>query len=172
MIWTCTKSLRCTRCTRWTGTETAQSLVELLYCTSPNQTEHLIHLAFTVHKKRKKIFLWSLSLVCAADNYLQCARLWEHHCHASHVWPRLCESASSCSAICPRPGSLIREESCGKVCVSLPDALLSLQLFVRVRPQQQHQGARYHIAAGAWSVLRHCGGEKLEAYQEILGTEK
>lgn len=34
-----------------------------------------------------------------------------------HVWHGLCESVSSRSAICPRPGSLIREESCGKVCV-------------------------------------------------------
>lgn len=48
-----------------------------------------------------------------------------------HAWHRLCESVSSRSAICPRPGSLIREESCGKVCVSLHGGpLLSLQLFV------------------------------------------
>lgn len=100
------------------------------------------------------------SHVClAADNLPRCARLWEHYCHASHVWPQLCESASSCSAICPRPGSLIREESCGKVCVSLPDVPLSLQLFVRVGPQQQHRGAGDHyMAAGVWSVRRHCGG--------------
>lgn len=68
-------------------------------------------------------------VLVAADNYPGCARLWERYCHASHAWHPLCESASSCSAICPRPGSLIREESCGKVCVSLLDAPLSLQLF-------------------------------------------
>lgn len=130
---------------------------------------YMWHLRFI---KKKSLSLISSSLACATDNYLQRARLWQHYCHASHVWPRLCESAPSCSAICPRPGSLIREESCGKVCVSLPNALLSLQLFVRVRPQQQHQGARYHVAAGVWSVLWHCGGEKLEAHQDILGTEK
>lgn len=149
---------------------------------------------------RSRIFTWSLFLcyiygtsgsfcnllktlpdlppshVCvAADNYLRCARLRERYCHASHVWPRLCESASSCSAICPRPGSLIREESCGKVCVSLPDVPLSLQLFVRVGPQQQHRGARDHcIAAGVWSVHGHCGGGnggKLEAIQETSDTD-
>lgn len=78
----------------------------------------------------------------AADNYLRCARLWEHYCHASHVWLQLCESASSRSAICPRPGSLIREGSCGKVCVlcSLPDVPLSLQLFVRVGPSNNTRG--------------------------------
>lgn len=53
------------------------------------------------------------------------------------------------SAICPRPGSLIREESCGKVCVSLLAAPLSLQLFVRVGPRQQHRGAGDHYTS-AW----------------------
>lgn len=53
------------------------------------------------------------------------------------------------SAICPRPGSLIREESCGKVCVSLLGAPLSLQLFVRVGPRQQHRGAGDHCTS-AW----------------------
>lgn len=128
-----------------------------------------------------RIFTWSLfhrsmhlhlsdlllsHLCVAADNYVGCARLREHYCHASHVWPQLCESASSCSAICPRPGSLIREESCGKVCVSLPDVPLSLQLFVRVGPRQQHRGAGDHyIAAGVWSVHRHCGDRKVESWK-------
>lgn len=83
-------------------------------------------------------------------------------------WPRLCESASSCSAICPGPGSLIREESCGKVCVSLPVVPLSLQMFVREGPQQQHRGAGDHyITAGVWS--RHCW--RLESFQGTPDTD-
>lgn len=112
----------------------------------------------------------------AADNCPGCARLWKRHCHASHAWPQLRESASSCSAICPRPGSLIREEPCGKVCVSLPDVPLSLQLFVREGPRQQHQGAGDHYtAAGVWSLHRHCGGRKggdLETVQETPGRHR
>ncbi len=83
-------------------------------------------------------------------------------CESAIVKPVMSgESASSCSAICPRPGSLIREESCGKVCVSLPHVPLSLQLFVRLGPRQQHQRAGdQYIAAGMWSEHRCCGGRK------------
>lgn len=103
----------------------------------------LLHLLdFTVHKK----FLFSsISLPLCASVPLQTTTYnvadCENHCHASHAGPQLCESASSCSAICPKPGSLIREESCGKVCVSLPDVPLSLQLFVRVGPSNNTRGA-------------------------------
>lgn len=122
--------------------------------------EAYFFVAFTVYGTSGSFYnLWektSLSLISspllcvAADNHLWCARLREHYCHASHVWPQLCESASSRSAICPRPGSLIREESCGKVCVSLPDVPLSLQLFVRVGPQQQHQGPGDQHTSTLW----------------------
>lgn len=114
-------------------------------------------------------------MCAAADKCLRCARLGERYCHASHVWPRLCESASSCSAICPGPGSLIREESCGKVCVSLPDVPLSLQMFVGVGPQEQHRGGRDHyIAAGVWSVHGHYEGRnggRLETFQGTPDTD-
>lgn len=111
--------------------------------------------------------VWSPSLTrVTADIDLGWARLWERYYHASHAWHQLCESASSCSAICPRPGSLIREESCGKVYVSLLNAPHSLQLFVRVGPQQQHRGARDDYAvAEVWGAHSHCEnrkGEKLE----------
>lgn len=113
--------------------------------------------------------LWSPSPTrVAADIDLGFARLWERYCHASHAWHQLCESASSCSAICPRPGSLIRKESCGKVCFSLLNAPHSLQLFVRVGAQRKHRGARDHYAeAKVWGAHWHCENRKGEKLKTV-----
>lgn len=143
----------------------------------PPSMVHLADFAICWKKNLKKTLPVSdllPSCVCvAADNYPGCARLWERYCHASHAWHPLCESASSCSAICPRPGSLIREESCGKVCVSLLDAPLSLQLFVRVGPRQQHRGARDHYAAaGVWGAHWHCENRKGEELEAVHGNTR
>lgn len=106
-------------------------------------TVHLAALCNLRKKKKNSPFSDLSSLSCARCCWQLATMLPD--CESAIVMPvmsgpRLCESASSCSAICPRPGSLIREESCGKVCVFLPDVPLSLQLFVRVGPRQQHRG--------------------------------
>lgn len=98
---------------------------------------------------------------------------WRNECcHAGHAWHQLCESASSCSAICSRPGSLIREESGGKVSVFLclkPHSHYSC--LSERRHRRQYQGAGRHAAAAIWSMLRHCGGSSGGGKLKTMGQE-
>lgn len=83
-----------------------------------------------------------------------------------HAWHRLCESVSSRSAICPRPGSLIREESCGKVCVSLLGAPCSHYSCLLAR------GAFGNNTGGMWWALSHIGPSRAPSHADIVKMGK
>lgn len=84
-----------------------------------------------------------------------------------HAWHRLCESVSSRSAICPRPGSLIREESCGKVCVSLLGAPCSHYSCLLARGAFGN-----NTGGGAWWALSHIGPGCVPSHSDIVKTGK